>query len=137
MWHSCKFSASWTRLASLLSLFIAPRSMLECLHGVMPSGKSGEGCAHSEKGCPCHCPSPLSWQASSSLRGQPPDHPLIGEVSGEWECPWFRRQHPKHPFPGCPRPFSSILTPGREAELARVNENSLASVPHCWVKMGI
>lgn len=99
MWHSCKFSASWTRLASLLSLFIALRSMLECLHGVMPSRKNGEGCAHSEKGCPCHCPSPLSWQASSSLRGRPPDHPLIGEVSGEWECPWFRMCLPSDSTP--------------------------------------
>lgn len=118
MLHSCKFSVSWTTLASLLSLFIAPRSVLECLHGVMPSGKSGEGCAHSEKGYPCRCPSSLSWQAISSHREQPPDHPLVEEISGEWECPWFRMWLPSDSTPSIHSlavlGLSSILTLGRK-----------------------
>lgn len=80
------------------------------LHGAMPSGERGESWVHSEKGSPCQCPNPLSWRAVSSLRGQPPSHPFVEEVSGEWGSPGVRVWLPEHsasehPFLGWLGPF--------------------------------
>lgn len=124
--------------------FCCPSSLpqVQCrsgLHGVVASGESRQSCVHSEKGAPCQCPSPFSWQAISSLRRQPQGPPSVEEASGAWvllssACGCQVAAPPMHAFAGHPGPFFRPPPQGESLNRPawrKAFKDAPASAPRC------
>lgn len=125
--HSCTFSASRNTFASLLSLFVAPSSVLgwspRC-HSIRK--RVARAVLTAIKGLLASVQAPFPGRLSPAsedslkvthlLRKSVENGIFLGS-----ECGCHMTAPPRRPFPGCPGPFFHP-PPRREPELTRVDE---------------